>query len=57
MRLLGDYAMAVSPDLIMLKRHSGIPNDVARLRYKRAGETFVLVRGEFGRHGISLADA
>lgn len=36
MRLLGDYAMAVSPDLIMLKRHSGIPNDVARLRGIRA---------------------
>lgn len=32
MRLLGDYALAVSPDLIMLKRHGGIPNDVARLR-------------------------
>lgn len=36
MRLLGDYALAVSPDLIMLKRHSGIPNDVARLRGVRA---------------------
>jgi putative DNA primase/helicase len=36
MRLLGDYAMAVSPDLIMLKRHGGIPNDVARLRGVRA---------------------
>jgi putative DNA primase/helicase len=31
-RLLGDYAVAVSPDLIMLRRHGGIPNDVARLR-------------------------
>jgi putative DNA primase/helicase len=36
MRLLGDYAVAASPDLIMLKRHSGIPNDVARLRGVRA---------------------
>ena len=36
MRLLGDYALAVSPDLIMLRRHSGIPNDVARLRGIRA---------------------
>lgn len=36
LRLLGEYAMAVSPDLIMLKRHGGIPNDVARLRGVRA---------------------
>lgn len=36
MRLLGEYAMAVSPDLIMLKRHGGIPNDIARLRGVRA---------------------
>ena len=36
MRLLGEYALAVSPDIIMLKRHSGIPNDVARLRGVRA---------------------
>jgi putative DNA primase/helicase len=36
MRLLGEYAVAVSPDLIMLKRHGGIPNDVARLRGTRA---------------------
>src|SRR5204863_9206782 len=36
LRLLGDYAVAVSPDLIMLRRHSGIPNDVARLRGARA---------------------
>ncbi len=35
MRLMGDYAIAVSPDLIMLKRHGGIPNDVARLRGAR----------------------
>jgi putative DNA primase/helicase len=33
--LLGDYAIIVSPDLIMLKRHGGIPNDVARLRGAR----------------------
>jgi putative DNA primase/helicase len=32
MRMLGDYAVAVSPDLIMMRRHGGIPNDVARLR-------------------------
>jgi putative DNA primase/helicase len=32
MRLLGDYAVTASSDLIMLKRHAGIPNDVARLR-------------------------
>lgn len=36
MRLLGEYAIAVSPDMIMLKRHGGIPNDVARLRGVRA---------------------
>lgn len=36
MRLMGEYAVAVSPDLIMLKRHGGIPNDVARLRGARA---------------------
>jgi len=35
-RLLGEYAVTVSPDLIMLRRHSGIPNDVARLRGVRA---------------------
>lgn len=32
MRLMGQYAIAVSPDMIMLKRHGGIPNDIARLR-------------------------
>ncbi len=32
LRLLGEYGVAVSPDLVMLKRHSSIPNDVARLR-------------------------
>ncbi len=35
-RMLGDYAITVSPDLIMLRRHGGIPNDVARLRGVRA---------------------
>lgn len=35
-RLLGDYATVASPDLVMLKRHGGIPNDVARLRGVRA---------------------
>jgi integrase len=28
-----------------------------RFRYKRAGETFVMVLGEYGKRGISLADA
>jgi putative DNA primase/helicase len=36
MRLLGDYAMAASPDMIMIRRHGGIPNDIARLRGVRA---------------------
>jgi putative DNA primase/helicase len=36
LRLLGDYAVAASPDLIMVRRHAGIPNDVARLRGVRA---------------------
>ena len=35
-RLLGDYATVASPDLVMLKRHASIPNDVARLRGVRA---------------------
>ncbi len=30
--LLGDYAIVVSPELVMVRRHSGIPNDIARLR-------------------------
>ena len=30
--LLGDYAIVVSPELVMQKRHGGIPNDIARLR-------------------------
>lgn len=36
MRVLGDYAITVSPDMIMMRRHSGIPNDIARLRGVRA---------------------
>jgi P4 family phage/plasmid primase-like protien len=35
-RLLGEYAIVASPELIMMRRHSGIPNDVARLRGVRA---------------------
>lgn len=34
--LLGDYATVASPDLIMVRRHQGIPNDIARLRGVRA---------------------
>lgn len=30
--LMGDYAIIVSPEMIMQKRHQGIPNDIARLR-------------------------
>lgn len=30
--LLADYAIVVSPELVMVRRHSSIPNDVARLR-------------------------
>lgn len=30
--MLGDYAVVCSPDMIMTRRHGGIPNDVARLR-------------------------
>lgn len=33
--LLGDYSVVCSPELIMLRRHGGIPNDVARLRGSR----------------------
>ncbi len=36
MRLLGSYAIAVSPDLVMFRLYGGIPNDVARLRGVRA---------------------
>jgi putative DNA primase/helicase len=36
MKMMGDYAVTASPDMIMLKRHGGIPNDVARLRGVRA---------------------
>lgn len=35
-RLLGEYAITISPDVIMLRRHAGIPNDIARLRGVRA---------------------
>jgi putative DNA primase/helicase len=34
--LLGDYACSSNPELIMARKHQGIPNDVARLRGKRA---------------------
>jgi putative DNA primase/helicase len=34
--LLGDYAIVLSPETIMIRRHSGIPNDIARLRGVRA---------------------
>lgn len=34
--VLGEYAIVASPELIMSRRHSGIPNDVARLRGVRA---------------------
>ena len=34
-KLLGDYAIVLSPDVLMLKRHGGIPNDIARLRGTR----------------------
>lgn len=34
--LLGDYAIIAAPELIMARRHSGIPNDIARLRGVRA---------------------
>jgi len=34
-RLLGDYGVGLAPDVIMLKRHGGIPNDIARLRGAR----------------------
>jgi putative DNA primase/helicase len=34
--LLGDYAIVVSPELVMMRRHGGIPNDIARLRGVRA---------------------
>jgi putative DNA primase/helicase len=36
MKLLGGYAVVVSPELIMAKHHGGIPNDIARLRGVRA---------------------
>lgn len=33
--LLGEYAIVASPELIMTRRHAGIPNDIARLRGAR----------------------
>lgn len=33
--LMGDYAMAALPELVMARRHAGIPNDVAALRGRR----------------------
>jgi putative DNA primase/helicase len=33
--VLGDYAIVASPELVMVRRHSGIPNDIARLRGAR----------------------
>jgi putative DNA primase/helicase len=36
MRLMGDYAIAASPEMIMVRRQGSIPNDVARLCGKRA---------------------
>jgi putative DNA primase/helicase len=35
-RLMGTYACTASPDMLMLKQHKGIPNDVARLKGVRA---------------------
>lgn len=34
--LLGNYAIIASPEMVMARRHSGIPNDIARLRGTRA---------------------
>lgn len=45
LRLLGDYAIAASPDLIMIRRYGGIPNDVARLRGVRAAFMNETVQG------------
>lgn len=36
MRVMGDYACAAEPEMLMTKKHVGIPNDVARLRGRRA---------------------
>lgn len=35
-RLLGTYSVVASPDIIMARKYSGIPNDIARLRGMRA---------------------
>jgi putative DNA primase/helicase len=32
LELLGEYATVAAPDLITMRRHGGIPNDIARLR-------------------------
>lgn len=34
--LLGEYATVAAPDLVTVRRHGGIPNDIARLRGVRA---------------------
>ena len=34
--LLGEYAMIAQPQMIMARRHSGVPNDIARLKGMRA---------------------
>lgn len=36
MRVMGDYACAAEPEMLMTRKHVGIPNDVARLRGRRA---------------------
>lgn len=33
--LLGEYAMIAQPQMIMARRHSGVPNDIARLKGMR----------------------
>ncbi len=34
--VLGEYAVVARPEMVMKRRHSGIPNDIARLRGMRA---------------------
>lgn len=34
-QLLGEYAMIAQPQMIMARRHSGVPNDIARLKGMR----------------------
>lgn len=36
MKVMGDYACAAEPEMLMTRKHAGIPNDVARLRGRRA---------------------